>query len=308
MFEGLYFEFPKLLFLIFFYIACATLCKMRLPSIFFPHTAQFAGESIGVSRMLFFLKWTGIVMLIVAMMSPVKDRDLIIAPTQGYDIALVLDASRSMSAKGLDKKAPQKQRFDVVRDIVKAFVDKRVDDNLGIVVFGKYAFIASPLTYDGHIIKRIVDQLYIGMAGKFTAIDEALAQSVRLMKESPSKNKIAILLTDGHNTSGGKVSLDVALELAKKAKVRVYTIGIGVKEKVDALRLKRIADATGGKTFHASDASRLQQVYEEIDRLERSDIMRHSHTYKVYYFLYPLFIAMFSLLFYVYLRNKRGWA
>jgi len=308
MFDGLYFEFPKLLFLIFFYIACATLCKAKMPSIFFPHTTQFASASIDSSRTLFFLKWIGILLLIVALMSPVKDRELIIAPTQGYAITLIIDVSQSMSATGLDRDDPKRDRFDVVRAIVKDFIKERTSDELGVVAFGTYAFIASPLTYDQHVIERIIDQLTIGMAGKFTALYEAVAQSVKLMKESPAKSKVAILLTDGFDTPGGKVPLDVALALAKKAEVKVYTIGIGVQGEYDSVRLKQIAKATGGKSFHASDALELGEVYQAIDQLEKSAIRKNSYTYKEYYYIYPLFIAMLSLLLFVYLRNKQGWA
>lgn len=307
MFDGLYFEFPKLAFLIFFYIACATLCKMRSPSFFFPHTRRFASESTTVSRLLFFLKWMGIVMSIVALMSPVRDNELQMAPTEGYDIVLVLDASDSMHAKALDKAHPEQARFDVVKGIVKGFVDRRVNDELGLVVFGKYAFIASPLTYDRHLIEVVLDQLYIGIAGKFTALDEALAQAVRAMKGSASKEKVAILLTDGHDTRGGKVSLDVALELAQKEQIRVYTIAVGTSRPDDTVQLRQIAESTGGKAFEATDALMLEAVYEQIDTLEKSTITQDLHSYKEYYYLYPLFVAMFSLLFYVYLRNKRGW-
>ena len=127
MFEGLYFEFPKLAFLIFFYIACATLCRMKLPSIFFPHTKSFARETGTVSKLLFLLKWTGVVMLILALMSPVKDDDVEIEPAQGYDIALVLDASQSMSAKGFDTDNPDLNRFDVVKSIERRFCQSEAE-------------------------------------------------------------------------------------------------------------------------------------------------------------------------------------
>lgn len=307
MFEGLYFEFPKLLFVFFFYVACATLCRMKLPSIFFPHTTEFARETATVSKLLFLLKWTGIIMLIIALMSPVKDDEIEIEPTQGYDIALVLDASQSMSAKGFDKDNPDRNRFDVVKGIVDNFVKARQSDNLGIVVFGKYSFIAAPLTYDQDIISRIVDQLYIGMAGKFTALYESLAQSVNLMKESRAKSKIAVVLTDGHNTPGGKVPLMAALEMAKKAKIKIYTIGIGREKDYNGALLRHIAEETGGVAFYAKNALRLEQVYEKIDELEKSEITPNTYNYKRYYYFYPLFIAMIVLLLYVYLRNKRGW-
>jgi Ca-activated chloride channel family protein len=308
MFDGLYFEFPKIFFVIFFYIACATLCKLKLPAIYFPHTTQFVKETASASKLLFFLKWLAIVMLVIALMSPVKDAALEVEPTQGYDIALVLDASQSMSARGFDMTDPMANRFDVVQGIVGDFIKERTADNIGIVVFGKYSFVASPLTYDQKILAQVVDQLYIGIAGKFTALYEAIAQSVNLMKDSSAKSKIAIVLTDGHNTPGGKVPLDVALELAKKEGIKVYTIGIGGRNEYNKALLKVIAGETGGKAFDASNAQELQKVYAKIDELEKSEIETNNYTYKKYYYVYPLFIALLSLLLYVYLRNKRGWA
>ncbi len=247
-------------------------------------------------------------MLVLALMSPVKDEEIQVEPNQGYDIALVIDASQSMSAKGFDENDRSLNRFNVVQSIVGDFIKERTSDNLGVVVFGKYSFVAAPLTYDQMILKQVVDQLYIGIAGKFTALYEAIAQSVNLMKGSRAKSKIAIVLTDGHNTPGGKVPLEVALELAKKEDVKVYTVGIGSANEYNGALLKEIAEETGGVTFGARSAAELQQVYMKIDELEKSEIESNSYTYKTYYYLYPVFIGLFSLLLYIYLRNKQGWA
>ena len=307
MFDGLYFEFPKIAFVIGFYIACETLCKLRLDSIYFPHVKQFVKQTMVESKLLFLLKWLAIVMLIVALMSPVKDEQIDLDPGEGYDIALVLDVSQSMAAQGFDMNNPLKSRFDVVREIVDDFVKTRKNDNIGLVVFGKYSFVASPLTYDKQILSRILDQLYIGMAGKFTALYEALAQSVNLLSHSKAKSKVAILLTDGFNTPGGKIPLDVAIDLAKKKGVKVYPIGIGGRGEFNARVLNKIAKETGGKAFGAQNAEQLKEVYKIIDKLEKSEIERERFTYKKYYYMYPLFIAFLALLVFVYLRNKKGW-
>ncbi len=306
MFEGFYFEFPKIVFVLFFYLACDALCKLRLPAIYFPHTAQFGHNTVDTSRLLWFLKWLGITMLVIALMSPVKDAQVQVNPEQGYDIALVLDASQSMRAGGFDPENENRNRFDAVKEIVNDFIAKRGTDNLGIVVFGEYSFVATPLTYDRHILSKVVEQLYIGMAGKFTALYEALGQSVNLLQHAKAKSRIAILLTDGHNTPGGKIPLEVALELAKKEGIRVYTIGIGAPDEYNGPLLAHIAKETGGEAFGAQTAQQLKTVYEQIDTLEKSDIETNSYSFKEYYYGYPLFIAVISLLFYVYLRNKRG--
>ncbi len=307
MFDGIYFEFPKIAFVIFFFIACETLCKMKLPSIYFPHASQFMKSNIATSKLLFFLKWLGIVMLILALMSPVKDEPYELAPKQGHEIALILDASQSMEARGFDMSDPMATRFDVVKKIVRDFIQKRKSDNIGLVVFGAYSFIASPLTYDEHILSRIVSQLQVGMAGKYTALYEALAQGVNLLKMSKAKSKVAILLTDGYSTPQvDKIPLDVAIDLAKKEGVKVYPIGIGGSDEYNRAVLVKIAKETGGVAFGASSADELKSVYEKIDALEKSDIKNETFTYLKYYYFYPLFIGLISLMFYIYLRNKRG--
>jgi len=307
MFDGLYFEFPRLAFLIFFFVACATLCKMKLPSLYFPHASQFMKHSVSNSKLLFLLKWLGIVMMILALMSPVIDEPYELEPKKGHEIALIIDASQSMQARGFDMNNPGISRFDVVKLIVSDFIRKRTTDNMGLVVFGAYSFIASPLTYDERILAGIVSQLRVGMAGKYTVLYESLAQGVNLLKMSKSKSKIAILLTDGYSTEGvDKIPLDVALDLAKKEGVKVYPIGIGNKNEYNAAVLLKIAKETGGVAFGASSGDELKSVYKRIDELEKVEIKNETFTYLKYYYFYPLFVALLSLMLYIYLRNKQG--
>jgi len=307
MFDGIYFEFPRLLFLIFFFIGCETLCKMKLPSLYFPHVAQFMKKGVSNSKLLFFLKWLAIVMMILALMSPVKDEPYELEPKKGHEIALIVDASESMQARGFDMNNPLATRFDVVKSIVKDFVKERKSDNMGLVVFGSYSFIASPLTYDENILGSIVAQLQIGMAGKYTALYESLAQGVNLLKMNKSKSKIVILLTDGFSTPGkDKIPLNVAIDMAKKEGVKVYPIGIGSSGEYNRAVLLKIAKETGGVAFGASNGDELKSVYAKINELEKVDIKNETFTYLQYYYVFPLFLALLSLMLYVYLRNKRG--
>ena len=307
MFDGLYFEYPSVALVILFFILCANVCKMRLPSIYFPHTAQFMQASVSASKLLVFLKWLGIIMLILSLMSPVKDEPFELEQKNGYEIALILDASQSMQAKGFDKSDRDLTRFDVVKGIVSDFIASRKNDNIGIVVFGTYSFIASPLTYDANILRGIVSNLYIGMAGKFTALYESLAQGVNLLKMSKSKTKIAILLTDGYNTPDSKFPYDAAMDLAKKQGVKVYPIGIGGPNEYNKKILLKIAKETGGVAFGAASANELGAVYAKINELEKSEIENETFNYLKYYYSFPLFISFFSLMLYVFFRNRRGY-
>jgi len=307
MFDGVYFEFPLLILIVLFFLLCAKMCKLKLPSIYFPHTGQFLKQSVSASKLLLFLKWLGIIMLVLAFMSPVKDEPYELEPKDGYEIALILDASESMKAQGFDKSNQNLTRFDVVKDIVSDFVKQRKNDNIGLVVFGQYSFIASPLTYDENILNKIVSQLYIGMAGKYTALNTSLAQGVNLLKMSKSKSKVAILLTDGYSTREiDKIPLDIALDMAKKEGIKVYPIGVGSSREYNERVLLKIAKQTGGVAFGASSASELKEVYKKIDELEKSEIKSESFTSTKYYYMFPLFISLLSLMLYIYLRNKRG--
>lgn len=307
MFEGLYFEFPKAAFLLLLFLGCARLCSLRPSTIYFPHLAQFASATLPAQYLLRLLKWSGIVLLVIALMSPVKDEQIMLDPTEGYDIALILDLSQSMAAPGFDPMHPVANRFDAVRAIVRDFVTQRGNDNLGMVVFGAYSFVASPLTYDKQILGRILDQLYIGMAGKHTALYEGVAQGIGLLQDSKAVSRVAIVLTDGHNTPGGRITLEVAVDLAKKERVKLYPIGIGAPGEYNGEILMKMAKETGGQAFAAQNASQLRQIYETIDALEKSEIERESLEYLKYYYMYPLFGAFFALLGYVYLRSKKGW-
>ena len=271
MFDGIYFEYPYVALVLVVFLLCAYFCKMKVVSIYFPHTKVFMSSSISASRLLFLLKWLGIVMLVISLMSPVKDEPYELKPKDGYEIALILDASESMSARGFDRDNPYLTRFDVVKDIVSDFINKRKTDNIGLVLFGAYSFIASPLTYDKNILKGIVSQFYIGMAGRYTALYTSLAQGVNLLKMSKSKTKVAILLTDGYSTPNvDKIPLDVALDMAKKEGVKVYPIGIS--NEYNKKVLLKIAKETGGVAFGASNASELKAIYQHIDELEKSKI------------------------------------
>jgi Ca-activated chloride channel family protein len=277
---------------------------MKLPSLYFPHTASFVKNTTSKSKSLFLLKWLAIVMMIIALMSPVKDEPYELEPKDGYEMALVLDASGSMKVRGFDVNSPTSTRFDVVKQIVMDFIDKRKNDNIGLVVFGTYSFIASPLTYDENILKGIVKELHIGIAGEYTALYQSLAQGVNLLKMSDSKSKVIILLTDGHNTDN--FSLDVALDMVKKEGVKVYPIGIGLPHEYNQKVLMQIAKESGGEAFGAANASELEEVYKLIDKLEKSQIQNESFSYLEYYYIYPLFLGFLSLMLYVYMRNKIG--
>lgn len=306
MFNGIYFEYPFFSYVILIFIVCAILCKYKKDSIYFVHIDNFFKDAASSSKIILFLKWLSVATMILSIMSPVKDKPYEADPKEGYEIALIVDASESMSTKGFDVNNENLSRFDVVKEIVSSFIKNRQSDNIGFVVFGEFAFIASPLTYDKEMLNSVLSRLHIGIAGRYTALNTSLAQSVNLLKMGKSKNKIAILLTDGYSTKEiDKVPLDVSLEMIKKEGIKVYPIGIGFRGEYNAEVLDRVAKESGGETFEALNATELKEVYARIDELEKSKIKNISFVQKEYFYQFPLFVSFLSLMFYVYLRNKR---
>ncbi len=305
MFNGFYFEYPEAAIVLIIFGICFVFCKIRLPSFYFPHTSEFAKEITSKSRILSILKWLSVLFLTLALMSPVKQYPFMVKPRQGIDIALILDTSGSMNTRGFDPYNPNYTRFDVVKQIVDKFIKHRFNDNIGIVVFGTYSFIASPLTYDKNILLGIVSRLHVAMAGPYTALYDSIAQGVNLLKNSKAKTKIAILMTDGYNTQQvTRIPLHIALKMAKRYHIKIYTIGIG--DNFDKALLEHIASATGGEMFGAKNASRLRAIYKQLDLLKKSGLKSQNYVYKKYYFAYPLFGGLFFLLIYILLINKRG--
>jgi len=305
MFEGIYFEYSKIGFVLFVFLACDALCRLRQRGFYFPHLAAFASVTLQPSFWLWFLKWASIILLIAAMMSPVRDRQYQPVGTPGYAMALVVDASASMRNGEFDPADRTKSRFEAVQEILGRFAARRASDAVGLVVFGTHAFIASPPTTDTQMLSGIIDRLYVGIAGKYTALYEAMAKGVALLHRTESREKIVIVLTDGRNTPGAPVGAGVASALAQKEGVRLYAVLIGEMPKAQESELVSITEKSGGRTFTAKDASALSEVYAEIDKLEKSPQRSPSVTVKEYYYVYPLFAGFMTLLLYVYRRNRR---
>lgn len=306
MFDGVYFEFPKVSSLLFIFLACEALCKMRERGIYFPHLAAFGSLTLKPSFWLWFLKWASIVLLIAALMSPVRDEVYQPDSTPGHAVALVVDSSASMRNGDFDAGDRTRTRFEVAQEILSDFVASRSSDAIGVVAFGTHAFVAAPPTLDRRMLERIIDQLYVGIAGKYTALYEAIAKGVVLLKDAPGKEKIVVVLTDGRNTPGAPVSADVASVLAEREGARVYAVMIGDAPSAQEAALERITEKSGGAFYTARDAKALADVYARIDALEKSPQRTPVMTVRQYYYVYPLFVGFLTLLLYVYWRNRRA--
>ncbi len=300
------FEYPYAFLIILVFLICAKFCKEKSEAIFFPEAFSFFKEGDKKNIILTSLKWASIVLAVFALASPVKINSYKIKKEKGYALALVLDASGSMRYPFSNDKNQSKSKFEVAKEISKEFVKKRASDEIGLVVFGNFAYIAAPLTYDHQILNKIIDSLYAGIAGpNYTVINEALFQSAKLFSKSKAKTKVALFLTDG-KSRGDTVPLEVSIKALKKHKVKVYTIGIGREGDFDEIKLRKIAKETKGAFFSAKDKESLKKIYDKIDSMEKSEIKSGKYVHKEYLFELPLFISVMCLLIYLYLINKRG--
>ncbi|NKQ40522.1 MAG: VWA domain-containing protein [Sulfurovum sp.] len=298
-------QYPYALALILLFWLCAKFCAARAEAIYFPHIHNLLAKEGKRSRFLDVLKWLGIISLIVALSSPVITKSYKDTKKKGRDIMLVIDSSGSMNQRGFDMADPMKNKFSVVKEVVLDFIDKRKQDRLGLITFADVAFVASPLTFENNFLKDIVKMQNLGMAGRKTAINDALLQTYSVLSKSDAKTKIAILLTDGIENMS-KISMEDILGVIQKSDIRLYAIGIGSYRDFDARYLKKLAKAGKGQFFAADSKEALAKIYAEIDKLEASKIKSKKIVQHTYLYIYPLFAAIILLLLFLYFRTARG--
>ena len=223
---------------------------------------------------------------------------------KGRDLILAIDASGSMAQSGFEKKDRLKNKFKINMELSQDFIQKRFDDNMGIVLFGTFAYTASPLTYDLESLSYLLDLTNVGLAGESTAIGDAMMQSIRTLSYGEAENKAIILLTDGYHNAG-ETSPKEAVKKAKALGIKVYTIGIGKKSDYDVALLETIAKESGAKSYAASSAKALAEIYEEINTLEPSAIRSENYLNQRLLILGPLLLVFVLLLLWV-LLLKRG--
>lgn len=243
-------------------------------------------RSTSQRRLLILLLIIAWLSLVTAIARPVNIGDPVALPTTGRDILLAVDISGSMEREDMIINGRQVNRLYAVKSVVSEFVNTREGDRLGLILFGERAYLQTPLTFDTKTLQDLLIEAQIGFAGNGTAIGDAIGLSVKKLKERPDSNRVLILLTDGSNTAG-VLSPSEASDIAKKAKVKIYTIGIGdgrqrnqglfgqtlvnQNNDLDERTLTAIADLTGGKYFRARDPRELRSIYDQLNKLEPID-------------------------------------
>ncbi len=279
-------------------------------------TIENMQESKGILFVLFLLKISKYIILSSLIIAIARPRTFTISQDQddnkGIDIMLSVDVSLSMLARDLEP-----DRLTALKNIAKRFVDKRPGDRIGLVTYSGEAFTKVPVTSDHAVVTDELENLSTTELQPGTAIGEGLSVAVNHLKNSKAKSKIIILMTDGVNTIENAMPAQVGAQLAKSNDIKVYSIGIGTNDyalmptsidifgdlvfsetevKIDEPVLREIAQTTGGKYFRATSNQSLEQVYEEINQLEKSELkVSKLYNYQEYFRIF-LWIALATLI------------
>lgn len=220
---------------------------------------------------------------VAAAAKPQHTGEPITLPTSGRDLLLAVDLSGSMEIPDMDIQGRQLQRIDAVKYVVGDFVSRRVNDRLGLILFGSQAYLQVPLTFDRASVGQLLQEAQIGFAGQQTAIGDAIGLGVKRLRSRPEASRVIILLTDGANTAG-ELQPRQAAELAASVGIRIYTVAVGAEEMIersffgprrinpsadlDEDTLQFIATETGGQYFRARNPRELVEIYRTLDQLE----------------------------------------
>lgn len=233
----------------------------------------------------FALRMLAILLLIIALARPQNFSAGQSVNTEGIDIAMVLDISGSMLAEDF-----KPNRLDAAKNVIDNFVSARTTDRIGLVIFSREAFTQCPLTIDYSVLRNLLGDIKTGMIEDGTAIGNGIANGLNRLKDSDAESRVIILLTDGVNNAG-EVDPISAAEIASTFGIRIYTIGVGtrgeapypvqtpfgtryqmVPVEIDEVILKKIADLTGGEYFRATNNKALEEIYNKIDKMEKTKI------------------------------------
>lgn len=284
--------------------------SLRVPSLLFLRDMR-GGLRVYLRHTLFALRLLALGLIIVALARPQSSSSWSEDRVEGIDIMLTMDISTSMLAMDF-----QPNRVEAAKEVAMRFIANRPNDNIGLVVFAGESFTACPLTQDHATLINRLREMTPGMIEDQTAIGSGLATAISRLKDSKTKSKVIILLTDGANNTGN-ISPKMAADLAKTFGISIYTIGVGsgageapypiqtalgvvvrnMPVDLDEPTMRQIADVSGGAYFRATDNESLSAIYQKIDQLEKTKLStRNYHTTYEEFFVFVLAAALLLLL------------
>ena len=284
--------------------------SLRVPSLLFLRDMR-GGLRVYLRHSLFALRLVALGLIIVALARPQSSSSWSEDRVEGIDIMLTMDISTSMLAMDF-----QPNRVEAAKEVAMRFIANRPNDNIGLVVFAGESFTACPLTQDHATLINRLREMTPGMIEDQTAIGSGLATAISRLKDSKTKSKVIILLTDGANNTGN-ISPKMAADLAKTFGISIYTIGVGsgageapypiqtalgvvvrnMPVDLDEPTMRQIADVSGGAYFRATDNESLSAIYQKIDQLEKTKLStRNYHTTYEEFFVFVLAAALLLLL------------
>jgi len=245
--------------------------------------------------------------LVTALARPIWVGEPVRLPAEGRDLMLAVDISGSMDTADMVLNDKNVNRLTVVKKVVDEFISARDGDRIGLILFGSNAYLQSPLTFDRETVRTFMQESALGLAGKMTAIGDAVALGVKRMRDNPAGNQVIVLLTDGANTAGNIEPLRAA-DLAAELGVKVYSIGLGAdsmkvpsffgsrtvnpSSDLDEATLQTLAERTGGRFFRARNTEELNQIYDLIDELEPTERDKKVYRPERDVFFWPLAFAL----------------
>jgi Ca-activated chloride channel family protein len=248
------------------------------------------------NAILYILLWIIWILLISAAARPQLLGKAIELPVTGRDLLVAVDLSDSMKEKLPDGQT----RLTVVKQVIGDFIAERKTDRIGLILFGKKVAVQTPLTFDNHIIKTMLNEAQIGFVGRSTAIGDAIGLAIKRLRKRNTKNRVLILITDGSNNAGNATPLQAA-KWAAETGMRIYTIGFVIKQNNEKT-LKDIAKITGGKYFKAQDHSTLKNIYQQLDELEQEIVESKIFRPKVELYIWLLSLAFFLSLIVLFIK------
>ncbi|MDH5472065.1 MAG: VWA domain-containing protein [Gammaproteobacteria bacterium] len=255
-------------------------------------------------RLLSIMAWT---CLVIAATRPQWLGERIEIPISGRDLMMAVDLSGSMQVEDFNINGRTVNRLEATKHVAKEFIQKREGDRLGLILFGRNAYLQTPLTFDIKTVNTLLQESVIGLAGQETAIGDAIGLAIKRLQDKAASSRVLILLTDGANTAGEITPLKAA-ELAAEQGLKIYTIGIGADEMVrysifgaqrvnpsadlDEKTLTAIAEKTGGKYFRARSTDELDKIYQLLDQLEPVEQEAQSFRPVTALYFWPLSLAL----------------